>query len=120
VSGDLLNRLAAAGTPMDLIMEVAETLAEARAAERLLERQRERDRLRKRELAEGGFHHARDVLFGLANPVCAYCGDTEGPFHADHVIPLSRGGGSDLRNLTIACASCNISKGARLPEEWRA
>jgi hypothetical protein len=52
MSGDLLNRLAAAGTPMDLIMEVAETLAEARAAERLLERRREKDRLRKRHSAE--------------------------------------------------------------------
>lgn len=48
MSADLLNRLAAAGTPMDLIMEVAETLAEARAAERLLEKRREKDRDRKR------------------------------------------------------------------------
>jgi hypothetical protein len=48
MSADLLNRLAAAGTPMDLIMEVAETLADAKAAERLLDRRREKDRLRKR------------------------------------------------------------------------
>lgn len=48
MSADLLKRLADAGTPMDLIMEVAETLAEARAAERLLDRRREKDRLRKR------------------------------------------------------------------------
>jgi hypothetical protein len=34
MSADLLNRLAAAGTPMSLIMEVAETLADAKAAER--------------------------------------------------------------------------------------
>jgi hypothetical protein len=48
LSADLLKRLADAGTPMDLIMEVAETLAEARAAERLLDRRREKDRIRKR------------------------------------------------------------------------
>lgn len=48
MSADLLNRLAAAGTPMDLIMEVAETLADARAAQRLLDQRREKDRLRKR------------------------------------------------------------------------
>lgn len=48
MSADLLKRLADAGTPMSLIMEVAETLADARAAERLLEKRRERDRDRKR------------------------------------------------------------------------
>ncbi len=48
MSADLLQRLADAGTPMSLIMEVAETLAEARAAERLLEKRREKDRDRKR------------------------------------------------------------------------
>jgi hypothetical protein len=51
MSADLLKRLADAGTPMDLIMEVAETLAEARAAERILERRRETDRLRKRDVS---------------------------------------------------------------------
>lgn len=48
MSADLLKRLAQAGTPLDLIMEVAETLADAKAAERLLEKRREKDRLRKR------------------------------------------------------------------------
>ena len=48
MSADLLKRLADAGTPMDLIMEVAETIADARAAERVLEKRREKDRERKR------------------------------------------------------------------------
>lgn len=52
MSANLLKRLADAGTPMDLIMEVAETLAEAKAAERVLEKRREKDRLRKRNSAE--------------------------------------------------------------------
>lgn len=49
MSADLLQRLAEAGTPMSLIMEVAETLADAKAAERLLEKRRAKDRDRKRE-----------------------------------------------------------------------
>lgn len=48
MSVDLLQRLAEAGTPMNLIMEVAETLADARAAQRLLDQRREKDKLRKR------------------------------------------------------------------------
>jgi hypothetical protein len=52
MSADLLKRLAEAGTPLDLVMEVAETLAEARAAERLLEKRRAKDRQRKRNSAD--------------------------------------------------------------------
>ena len=48
---------------------------------------------------------------------CAYCGATEGPFH-DHVFPVSRGGHSRPDNLVVACVPCNLSKGARTPEEW--
>lgn len=50
--------------------------------------------------------------------VCAYCSTTLGPFHLDHIIPWSRGGVHSPANLTVACASCNTSKGNRLLEEW--
>lgn len=49
---------------------------------------------------------------------CAYCETTEGPFEADHIVPVARGGGDDLENLTCACRSCNRSKGAKLISEW--
>lgn len=48
---------------------------------------------------------------------CVYCG---GPAeHADHVVPLSRGGAHVVGNLVPACAECNISKSARTLPEWR-
>lgn len=50
--------------------------------------------------------------------VCTYCGDTEGPFAFDHIFPVSRGGTNDPSNLTLACASCNGSKGAKTLREW--
>lgn len=49
---------------------------------------------------------------------CAYCGNTEGPFHYDHVVPRSRGGPDTPRNLVQACAKCNREKHDRLPSEW--
>ena len=49
---------------------------------------------------------------------CIYCG-APAQTH-DHVIPRSRGGSDDPANLVLACVSCNASKGARTPEEWRA
>jgi hypothetical protein len=51
---------------------------------------------------------------------CRYCEDDGGPFHLDHVLPWSSGGRSTPANLVVACEPCNLSKGDRTPEEWRA
>lgn len=41
---------------------------------------------------------------------CAYCGR---PFETlDHIIPVSRGGGTTLTNVAPACRACNESKKA--------
>lgn len=50
--------------------------------------------------------------------VCTYCGTSDGPFYLDHIYPVSRGGSNEPSNLTLACASCNRSKGARTLREW--
>lgn len=39
-------------------------------------------------------------------------------YHVDHRIPLSKGGSNAPENLCISCPSCNLSKGAKLPQEW--
>ena len=33
--------------------------------------------------------------------------------HADHVVPVARGGRPELSNLQASCSSCNKSKGDR-------
>jgi 5-methylcytosine-specific restriction endonuclease McrA len=50
---------------------------------------------------------------------CYLCGKVipKGERHVDHIIPLSKGGLHTASNLAIACAKCNMSKGAKLPEE---
>jgi hypothetical protein len=35
-------------------------------------------------------------------------------FHIEHIIPRSKGGQTDLTNLTLACPSCNLHKADRL------
>ena len=52
--------------------------------------------------------------------VCTYCATTVGPFDFDHILPVSRGGSNDPSNLTLACASCNRSKGGQTLSEWMA
>lgn len=69
------------------------------------------------------------MLFGSASDVavaigqkCAYCDlmidGVERVGHWEHVVPRSRGGPDSPVNLVIACAPCNLSKGAKLPSEW--
>ena len=56
------------------------------------------------------------------NTECFYCGCdiTDVNRHIDHFIPLSKGGLHDLQNLVVACATCNMKKGDKMPEEFMA
>lgn len=44
---------------------------------------------------------------------CAYCGAKPEVLEQDHVIPVSRGGGTIAENIVPACKFCNCSKGNR-------
>ena len=61
----------------------------------------------------------RKLVFARDGSRCVYCGCDDGPFHLDHVTPFSRGGLTEVENLVVACAGCNISKGSKTVEEWR-
>lgn len=62
----------------------------------------------------------RGAVYSRDGRRCAYCGDTDGPFHFDHIFPLSRGGSDDPNNITVACSTCNLSKGDKTLQEWMA
>jgi 5-methylcytosine-specific restriction endonuclease McrA len=53
---------------------------------------------------------------------CYYCrrklGKGKGSYHADHIVPLSRGGSNTPDNHVITCPACNLSKKDKLPHEW--
>jgi hypothetical protein len=44
---------------------------------------------------------------------CVDCGSRE-HLEFDHIIPVSRGGATTVRNLELRCARCNGRKGARI------
>jgi 5-methylcytosine-specific restriction endonuclease McrA len=52
----------------------------------------------------------RIMAFERDGERCAYCGDGDGPFEVDHIIPRIRGGENTLDNVCVACRSCNRSK----------
>lgn len=79
---------------------------------------------RGREPGEERLHipkSTRRRIFARDNETCVYCGCalTLATLQIDHVVPVSRGGDNRDGNLASACRSCNLSKGALTPEEWR-
>lgn len=49
---------------------------------------------------------------------CAYCRRGDVAVFVDHVLPRSRGGSDNIRNLVLACVRCNSSKGSKTLTEW--
>lgn len=58
----------------------------------------------------------RDKIASAASYRCEYCQTaqaiSDAQMHIEHIVPLSRGGDSDNRNLCLACAWCNSYKWA--------
>ncbi len=59
-----------------------------------------------------------DVLAIKSIGKCFYCGATNTEFQIDHIIPVAKGGKTEIINLVLSCAKCNRSKNDRNLEEW--
>jgi 5-methylcytosine-specific restriction endonuclease McrA len=53
---------------------------------------------------------------------CYYCkaklGKKRSSYHADHIVPLSRGGTNYIDNIVLTCSTCNLRKHNKLLHEW--
>ena len=47
---------------------------------------------------------------GAEEPFCVDCGDTEGPFQADHEIPRGLNGSDEIKNMKWRCVPCHLRK----------
>ncbi len=58
------------------------------------------------------------LLFQRDRHHCCYCGAQKRPelLTRDHIVPISRGGLDQWKNVVTACKPCNQRKGARTPE----
>lgn len=77
---------------------------------------------RARRLAAPGSFTSWDIhlIMKKQRGGCFYCGERLGreAWHIDHFIPLARGGTNYPENLVAACATCNLSKNAKMPWEF--
>jgi HNH endonuclease len=60
-----------------------------------------------------------DAYVAAALEPCWYCGVGQVEIR-EHVTPRSRGGTDDPGNIVWSCRSCNVLKGPRTLEEFRA
>lgn len=80
-------------------------------------------RRRARKHGAEGFHTYKEILALLKsqNYKCVTCPvKLNKKRHADHIIPLSRGGSDFISNIQMLCPSCNLSKGNKTMQEWLA
>lgn len=56
----------------------------------------------------------RAFIYARDGATCFYCGTTVTRWHADHVLPHSRGGRTLPANGVVACPPCNLSKSNRV------
>lgn len=52
----------------------------------------------------------RKTVFERDNYTCVYCNSKALVIECDHVIPITKGGSSNIRNLVTACKDCNRTK----------
>jgi len=59
------------------------------------------------------------VIVQLQKGRCGYCrSHLGGDFHIDHIIPISKGGKHERRNLQALCPACNLAKHAKDPIDF--
>ena len=78
-------------------------------------------RRRSRKLNAGGSYTYLEWLLLVVEwgGRCAYCLHVA-ILHADHRVPLARGGPNSIENILPACATCNLRKSTMTDTEFRA
>ena len=125
-ASELAKAMADAGAPMEAILIALRAIEErddAIEAKRAVERDRTKEYRKRRNLSDNEWAALTRMVVERDGWVCTYCDcDTSLPengYAIDHVYPLAKGGSNDIDNLTMACRSCNSSKGDKiLDDEW--
>jgi superfamily II DNA or RNA helicase len=62
----------------------------------------------------------KEALYDFAGGVCTFCKSELGKnWHADHIVPWSQGGATDVTNGQALCQKCNLSKGDKMIRKYK-
>ena len=65
--------------------------------------------------------HLRSALYYLQGGKCAMCGKLlPDDWHADHVVPYSVSGRTNVHEMQALCPACNLAKGAKMLRKHQA
>lgn len=70
----------------------------------------------------GLWREVRALVLFVKGRVCAFCGERNGPFHVDHIVParISWAARFELWNLQVLCRRCHVKHKKREEiREWR-
>lgn len=73
------------------------------------------------ELSSGGAYTQLEIqsLRKKLNDKCRFCGiELNGGGQIEHLTPVSRGGSSNINNLTLSCHKCNMEKTNKTLDEY--
>lgn len=76
---------------------------------------------RARVLAAEGSFTVKDIRIAYSSQRgrCWHCfKHVDKKFHADHLVPLDKGGTNWPNNIVVSCSNCNLSKGAKYCYQW--
>jgi len=67
----------------------------------------------------GRIRFSRHNIFMRDDHTCQYCRKQlqRRLLNLDHVVPRSRGGRTNWKNIVCSCVECNLKKGGRTPQE---
>jgi HNH endonuclease len=124
---EAMTIIATIGLTQDQAVQVARALSMVEAAtfEASIERAKAQSALggsyeRRHGIGVEEWEALRAAVFERDGFVCQYCrADVRESPQCDHIIPLVRGGQSELSNLTTSCKRCNSSKSGLLISEWK-
>lgn len=77
-----------------------------------------RSRRKAKKLLAGGNHTSLDIkdLLIKQKEKCIVCNTKlDNSYHVDHIVPISKGGSNDKKNIQILCRFCNQSKSDKDP-----
>ena len=71
------------------------------------------------DLPQNQVKFTRKTLYKQYKHVCCYCGNKfkSEDLNLDHILPRSRGGKTEWKNIVLSCIPCNSKKDDNLPHE---